>query len=199
MWRIALILAGLAAVLAACGADDGKTGDAGDPEAREQALRQTAEKAFAAFRDGDADDFYSYFSDGFRDRCDIKDFRRVMAIASAFLSMIKDGELEIENVRFEGERAYLDAKFVSDSDDALTGDGEGAFLDFWVFEDGEWKTDVDDEKPCEIDNAFGGDGDSSGDEKTPAPTGPGTSRDEAVAFGETVRANDLEVAVLDAH
>jgi hypothetical protein len=197
MWRIALIVAGLAAVLAACGGDDDKTGDAGDPSAREQALRQTAEKAFAAFRDGDADDFYSYFSDGFHDRCDIKDFRRLMGIASAFLSMIEDGEFEIENVRFEGDRAYLEAKFVSDGDDALNSDGEGVFLDFWVLEDGEWKTDVEDEKPCDLDSVFDDDG-GSGDEKTPAPTGPGTSRDEAVALGETVRAGDLEVTVLDA-
>jgi hypothetical protein len=196
MWRIALILAGLAAVLAACGGDDGKSGDADDPAAREQSLRQTAENAFAAFRDADDDDFYSYFSDDFHDRCDIKDFRRLMAIASVFISMIEGGEFEIVDVRFEGDTAYLDVTFVPEGGDALTGDGEGAFLDFWVLEGGEWKTDVEDEKPCDLDSVFNADG--GGDDETPAPTGPGTSRDEAVALGEPVRASDLEVTVLDA-
>ena len=79
-------------LMSSCSGDDG----GGDPVSREQELRSTVESAFTVFRDAKADELYEYFSQDFHDRCDHDDFRRVMAIATAFLGELNDGVFTIE-------------------------------------------------------------------------------------------------------
>jgi uncharacterized protein DUF4352 len=197
MSRILVVVALALLLTSACRGDD--ENDAADPGTREQAVREAAEGAFAAFRDAKTDEFYSYFSDDFHDRCDIDDFRRVMAIAQVFITELEQGEFTIEEVTFEGDdRATVEATFESPEEDASVSVGDsGGFLDFWVLEDGEWKTDTEDENPCDVSSSFGGDDDGEETSETPAATGPGTSREEAVPSGDTVRTLDLEATVIE--
>ncbi len=198
MWRIVGVAALCLLLTSSCSGDD-DGGGASDPDTREQVLRGTVEDAFAAFRDAKIDDFYAYFSTDFHDRCEIGDFRRVMAIAQVFITELDQSEFTIEDVTFEGDdRATVKAKFESSDEDSSVSVGDtGGFLDLWVLEDGEWKTDIDEEDPCDLSTGFGEDDDEDTDE-TPVATGPGTSREEAVPVGDSVRSVDLEATIVEA-
>jgi hypothetical protein len=187
MRRALAAFALLAAVCVACDSDS----DAGSAS-REEELRDTIDAAFTSFQDGEVDEFYDYFSEDFHDRCSRADFRRVMALASVFISEIEDVTLEVEDVEFEDDEHATANIFIEGGDETFsTNEDDDGFLDTWVLEDGEWKTDIDEPDPCDL--SF--DGDEDDDEETPEATGPGTSRQDAVEIGETVRSGDLEVTV----
>ena len=194
MRRVLATAVVITAVFAACssGSDDSAPADP------EQELRETIDAAFVAFQDGRVDEFYDYFSEEFHDRCEERDFRRVMALASVFISGVEDVRLEVEDIEFQDDDHATANIFVEgEGDETFTAsDDDDGFLDTWVREDGGWKTDIDDPEPCDL--SF--DGDETGsddDDETPVATGPGTSREEAVAIGETVRSGDLEVTVTE--
>jgi hypothetical protein len=155
MWRILGVAALFLLLTSSCSGDD-DGGRASDPDTREQELRDTVEDAFAAFRDAKIDDFYAHFSEDFHARCDIGDFRRVMAIAQVFITELDQGAFSIEEVTFDGEdHATVKAKFEStDEDSSVNVGGTGGFLDDWVLEDGEWKTDIEEEDPCDLSSGF---------------------------------------------
>ena len=203
---LAATLALTAFLALAC--DSGGSDDAGSGS--EDDLRATYEEAVTAFIDADFDAFYGHFSDDFQERCDKQDFDRIMAIAMVFLGdALDEAEFDIEEVRIDDDgRGYVTASVTGP--EGLAGDSEGDLTDFWVYEDGAWKADTNDQEPCDIDGDFNGDIDNgdidtgdidTGDDDeeehaTPEATGPGTSRAEAVPLGESVSAGDLEVTVV---
>ena len=201
MYRLALASLAAAALLFGACSGDGDKPNADDPESREAALREAVEAAFAAFRDGDVDEFYSYFSSDFQDRCDEEDFRGLMAIARIFIGSIgeDEGDFEVVDVTFEDDDSAVVETMFESGDDESSFIGSGAsdeddFLYTWTLEDGEWKTDTAQDDPCDLSFDSGnGDGD---DDDTPEATGPGTSREEAVPLGETVLVGDLEVTAM---
>ena len=90
MRRLFAVALAVAMLAGACSRDSDDSGSA-DPE---QELRDTIDAAFVAFQDGNVDEFYGYFSEDFHDRCEERDFRRVMALASVFISGIEDVRLK---------------------------------------------------------------------------------------------------------
>jgi hypothetical protein len=197
MLRVAALVLALVAVFVAC-SGDGDDGGSGSAEDRERELRGTVSAAFEAFRQGEADEFYSYFSEDFRDRCAKDDFRAVMAIAKIFLSELDEDALQIGDITFESDdEAVVEATFeVTDGDLTIDASEDDDFLRRWVREEGGWKTDSSEDAPCDLEGSAEGDGD---EDETPAATGPGTSREDAVAIGDSVRSGDLEITALDAN
>lgn len=201
--RIVVMAIFAAFLFAACvgGGDSdapSEEGGAAALESREGELRDTVENAIRAFLDGDADAFYDNFSSDFQARCDRNDFRAILALATVFIGDLSDraATIDITNVRFEEDRAYVDAKIDVEGADIEGENEEGSFTDFWVLEDGKWKADTTEENPCDLgEGLFGGSTPDTGDQATP-PTGPGTSRAEAVPLGESVTTGDLRVTVL---
>lgn len=184
-----------AAVGTACsGGGDNGSGAGVD---RERDLRETVETVFKAFQDGDIVAFYGYFTDDFQNRCSEKDFREIMVLARVFITGLDNVDLEVGSISFEDDdHATANIFITGDGGEAFapTEDDDG-FFDTWVREDGDWKTDIDDPKPCDLSFDTGG-GNSDSDDETPVATGPGTSRDEAVAIGDTVASGDYEATVL---
>lgn len=197
MLRVFSLILGCVALFAACSSDDGGS----DSASREEELRDTIDAAFTAFQDGEVDEFYEFFSEDFQDRCSEKDFREVMALARVFVSALDDVRLEVEGIEFEDDDHATANIFIEgdESDGFSVNEDDDGFLDAWVREDGEWKTDIDDPEPCDL--SFDGDVTDGGDddEETPVASGPGTSRDEAVGIGDTVTSGDLEITVVDAN
>jgi hypothetical protein len=200
-----VILLSLATVVAACGGGGGGAKGTATPaittgraelQKHEAELHAAAKDAISAFLAGDSDGFYASFSSDFQARCPKKDFDKIIALASVFLGDLskRDASIDVTDVSFEEDRAT--AKVSVDLGDAASmGDSEGDLSDFWVLEDGEWKADTEEAKPCDLGNGIFGDVTPEADE-TPA-TGPGASRAEAVALGEPVVTRDLQVTVLD--
>jgi hypothetical protein len=205
--RIAAILASIALLFAACGGDEGSAGDGvttgrDQLERREDDLRETVAESIEAFLGGDADAFYAHFSASFQARCEIKDFRAILALAAVFIGDLSEREVDVEiaGVRFEDDRAFVTARVDVEGVDFDDGEDEGSFSDFWVLEDGEWKADTEDEHPCDLgDGLFGGEPTVTGDDDDSGdiPAGPGASRSGAVAPGESVTSGDLRVTLLD--
>jgi hypothetical protein len=208
-WILGLTVA-LAFALAACSDDGGNDDDGGDnggsdnvSTADEEAVAEAFQGAIDALSRADFDEFYSYFSDDFQERCEKEDFDRIMGIASVFLGdTLEDLSVTVDDVRFEGDRAYVTATFEGLGEGEAQGGGD--ITDFWVKEDGEWKADTDDDTPCDIEGGFNGDVDGGADEGDPddgadAPSGPGTSRAEAVEIGTSVQTGDAEVAIVEAN
>jgi hypothetical protein len=171
-----------------------RAGAGGDLPSREEDLRRTVAAAFDAFAGGEIDAFYGHFSEGFQERCPKDDFRKIMALAVAFMGdALDEASIEVTDVRYEGERAFVEATVEAPGleEGLLEGEGEDEFLDFWVLEDGEWKSDTDDEKPCGLDTALGG-----GDEDRTPVTGPGSSRSQPLPKGDEGRIGDLAARVV---
>ncbi len=214
MRRLIFILAASGAMLAAaCGGGSDKpspitgpsspgatatakpSADEKDLRSHEAELRELAASfQKGIFADG-AVKSYAYFAADFRKRCPLDDFVGLLALVKGFIGDLKDEDIKVEvtGVRYEGGKAFVDSTATINGDD-LSDDSSDEFPEYWVRQDGEWKVTTDDPKPCDTDTTFGDS--SSSDDKTPAATGPGTSRAEAVAIGTTVRSDDADVTVL---
>lgn len=213
MWRSLIIIAVAASVVfTACGGDKsspddgastpGRTatarpsGDEKDLRSHEDELRETAAAwQKSLFAEG-AVKTYSYFADDFKEKCPLDDFVGVVALVKVFLGDVKDDDIKIEitGIRYEDGKAFVDSTATLNGDEFSPDDNDEEYPEYWVRQDGEWKVTTDDPHPCDTDGAF--DGGSSSDDKTPAATGPGTSRADAVSIGTAVRASDTEVTVL---
>jgi hypothetical protein len=133
-----------------------------DLSSREDDLRDTAAEAMEAFINGDNAKFYTYFSSGFRERCPLGDFIGLLALAQGFLGDMSDAEVAVGDIRFETDRAFVDVHLVLAGQE-LEPDGEDEeYPDYWILEDGEWKTTTDDPRPCTMDQ--GGEGPETEDE-----------------------------------
>jgi hypothetical protein len=141
---------------------------------------------------GKALNAYSYASDEFKQKCSLLDFTTIIGFVKTLLGDVKDTDVNVEitDIRYEPGKAFVTAKtsisggdFSSDAND-----DEG----YWVWENASWKIASDQAQPCE------GLGTSASTTSTPAPTGPGSSRSNAVPLGSPVRTGDLEVTVLTA-
>jgi hypothetical protein len=201
-----VILLSLATVVVACGGGGGGAKGTATPaittgraelQKHEADLRAAAKESIQAFIAGDSDAFYASFSSDFQARCPKKDFDKIIALASVFLGDLskRNATIDVTDVSFQEDRATAKVK-VDLGDGASMGDSEGELSDFWVLEDGTWKADTEEAKPCDLGNGVFGDMTPTADE-TPA-TGPGASRASAVALGESVVTRDLQVTVLEA-
>lgn len=193
MPRILLAVVTLIALtLAAC---TGGGGDSDDPTEREDDLRETAPAAFRAIFSGDAPEAYSYFTSDFKEQCSLADFTAVIAIASVFFGDIDEDDVEVavKDVRFEDEKAYVTMEGTINGED-LDLSSEDAGAEYWILEDGKWKFGMTDDGGCEGDLSSGDDDDDT--EETPA-TGPGSSRSEPAAIGDSVEVSDLRITLLE--
>ncbi|MEX0750156.1 MAG: DUF4352 domain-containing protein [Dehalococcoidia bacterium] len=205
--RLVVLATVLALTFTACLGDGGSDGgvvvnDRAELERRDADLRRTFEDAIETFLDGDVEGFYEHFSSDFQSRCERNDFRAILAFATVFIGDLsdRDATVDITDVRFEDDRAFVQAKIDVEGTEFDDAEGEGSFSDFWVLEDGEWKADTDEEDPCDLgDGLFGEATITAGtdDDDDDAPSGPGRSRGEAVAIGESVITNDLQLTVLN--
>lgn len=111
-----------------------------------------------------------------------------------FLGDLKDDAIRVDvtGVRYEDGKAFVDSTATINGDDLSGASGE-EFPEYWVRQDGEWKVTTDDPKPCNTDSTFGG---TPTSDETPAASGPGTSRAEAVDIGTTARAGETEYTVI---
>lgn len=170
--------------------------DASDLREHEDELRETVPDAIKAMLAGGGVDAYSYASADFKEKCALDDFIGVIAFVKVFLGDIDENNVEVTvtDIRYGDDRAFVTAKVMiaGEDFDEDAGDDEGEFGDFWVYEGGEWKWGTDDEEPCNTDFSSGDDADA-----TPA-TGPGSSRAEPVAFGDSATSGDLRVSVIEA-
>jgi len=201
--RFVCLALSLVLLLTACSGDGGanEPGDGGGPaalEQREDDLRETFEDAIHAFLDGDADAFYDHFSSDFQSRCDRNYFRGIVALTNLFVGDLSDREatIDITEVRFEDDRAFVEAKVDIEGAEIEGEDEEGSFADFWVLEDGEWKADTTEENPCEFGGGAFGDATPTAADDDDDPAGPGASRAEAVALGESVTTGDMRATAL---
>lgn len=137
---------------------------------------------------------YGYLSADFKKKCALQDFVGLLAIVKVFLGDLTDADIQVDvtGVRYEDGKAFVSATGKVNGEEVSNGSEE--FPEYWVRENGEWKVMTDDPSPCDTNTAFGNG--SSPNDKTPAATGPGTTRAEAVAIGTTVRTVDAEVTVL---
>lgn len=118
---------------------------------REDDLRQAATEAVLAFIDGDAAISYTFFAADYRERCPFNDYLGVVLFAGAFLGDISEAEATVEGIRFEGERAFVDTRIELNGVDLLGDDEEEEYPDYWILEEGEWKSTSDEPAPCELD------------------------------------------------
>lgn len=206
MRRLALV-ASFMVILAACGGSSGDKSSADERgvatgrdalASREEDLRAAFEETIGSFLDGDTDAFYARFSSDFQERCELKDFRALLALATVFIGDLSDKEanIEITNVRFDDDRAYVTATVDVEGVDIDEGGDEGNLSDFWVLEDGEWKADTDDEAPCDLGDGIFGGSTVTPDDDDDEPAGPGESRRQAVALGDTVTTGDMSITVV---
>lgn len=172
-------------------------GGSDNPEDREEQLRETVPAAYKAIFAGGAVEAYGYASDDFKDKCSLDDFTGVIAFVKVFLGDLNEGDVEVEvtDVRFEDDRAYVTATGSIEGEDFSPDEGDDEFSDYWVYEDGEWKWGTDDDDPC--DASFSADGD--GDEKATPASGPGSSRAEPLALGDSIDVGSLRYTVLEAN
>jgi hypothetical protein len=177
--------------VAACRSSGG-----GDPDGREDELRETVPAAYTAIFAGGAVEAYGYASSDFKEKCSLEDFTGVIAFVKVFLGDLEEDDIEVEvtDVRFEDDRAYVTATGSIQGEDFSPDEDDDEFSDYWVYEDGEWKWGTDDEDPC--DSNFTTDGDDE-DEETPV-TGPGSSRDEALPLGESIDVESIRYTVIEA-
>ena len=215
MWRLVFTVVVSGSLLAAaCGGDSDKPSPAAgtsspaasatakppadekDLRSHEAELRDAATAWQKSLFTAGAVKTYSYFADDFKDKCPLDDFAGLVALVKVFLGDVKDDDIEVEitGIRYEGGKAFVDSTGTINGDELSPDDDDEEYPEYWVRQDGDWKVTTDDPHPCDTAGAFGGD--SSSDEKTPAATGPGTSRADAVAIGTAVRASDTEVTVL---
>lgn len=166
-----------------------------DPADREDELRETVPAAYKAIFAGGAVEAYGYASDEFKEKCSLSDFTGVTALVKVFLGDLDEDDVDVEvtDVRFEDDRAYVTASGSIEGEDFEPDEGDDEFSDYWVYEDGGWKWGTDDDDPC--DSSFSTDG---GDEDATPATGPGSSREEAAPLGESVDVGSLRYTVLEA-
>ena len=121
-----------------------------DISKREDDLRQAATEAVQAFIDGDTALSYTFFAADYRERCPFGDYLGTVLFTEAFLGDISGAEATVVGIRFEGEQAFVDTGIELNGVDLL-GDGEeDEYPDYWILEDGEWKSTSDDPAPCEL-------------------------------------------------
>lgn len=125
-----------------------------DVRDREDDLRQVALQAAQAVIDGDTAISYTFQAAGYRERCPFGDYLGMMLFVEAFLGDISEAEATVEGIRFEGERAFADIQLELNGAGLFGDDDEDEYPDFWILEDGEWKSTSADPAPCELD--FGG-------------------------------------------
>jgi hypothetical protein len=169
--------------------------DSGDLADHEDKLRETVPAAYKAIFAGGAVQAYKYASDDFKDKCSLADFTGIVAIVKVFLGDIEEEDIDVEvtDVTFDDDRAFVTVTGAIMGEDFSPDEGDDEFSDFWVYEDGEWKWGTDDEDPCDSNFDLG-----DGDEDATPASGPGSSRAEPAALGETVDAGKLRVSVIDA-
>jgi hypothetical protein len=124
---------------------------AGDGVGEEYDLRDTLAEAFEAFIDGDNAKLYTYGSSEFRDKCPFGDFVSQLAIVKAVLGDISEAEAAVDDVRIEGSRGFVDSHLELDGVEIVnSAEDDDHFPDYWILEDGEWKSMVDGPAPCEV-------------------------------------------------
>lgn len=217
MFRTVVItLTTLTLVLGACSSDDGDNGsggektssaetptstrtratssDDGDLSKHEEELRETVPVAYKAIFASGAVEAYKYASDDFKEKCSLSDFAGIIGFVRVFLGDVNEEDITVEvtDVTYDDDRAFVTVKGSIMGEDFSPDQGDDEFSDFWVYEGGEWKWGTDEEEPC--DSSFDG---GSVDNATPA-SGPGSSRDEAAAIGESIEVGDLRITVLEA-
>ncbi|HXK32710.1 MAG TPA: DUF4352 domain-containing protein [Dehalococcoidia bacterium] len=202
-----LLAAGLVLplLLAACGDDGGdpEPTAAGDgtrqatresrPGDREEQLRDDVASALTAvFASGSAD-AYGYASAGFKEKCPLEDFAGAVGLVRLLLGELDEDRVEVEvtDVRFEDDRAYVTMRVLIDGEEF--GEADEGVGDYWVYEDGGWKFATDDDEPC---GNFSSSGDDD-DDATPA-SGPGSSRSEPAPPGSAVTVGDMRITVVSA-
>jgi hypothetical protein len=122
-----------------------------DVSGREEDLRRTAAEAFEAFIEGDNAKYYTFFASDFRERCPIEDFTSILDLASELLGDISEAEVVIDDIRFEGSRAFVDAHLDLQGTELNLGNGEeDGYPVYWILEDGRWRNTTDDPRPCEL-------------------------------------------------
>ncbi len=122
-----------------------------DVRNREDDLRQAATEAARAFIDGNSAISYTFYAADYRERCPFDDFLGLVLFTEAFLGDISEAEVTAESIRFEGERAFVDIRFELNGVDLSGDDEEDEYPDYWILEEGEWKSTSDDPAPCELD------------------------------------------------
>jgi hypothetical protein len=132
----------LVLVASACGGDGGVGGGEDD-------LRDTVAEAFQAFIDDDNARFYTFSSSEFRDKCPFVDFVGVLTRSKAFLGDISEAEVVVDDVRIEESRGFVDSHIELDGVEIISSDDEDHFPDYWIVEDGEWKSTDDHPTPCD--------------------------------------------------
>jgi hypothetical protein len=182
-------LALLTLVVTAC-----SSGGSDDPADREDELRETVPAAYKAIFAGGAVEAYGYASEDFKEKCSLEDFTGVIALVKLFLGDLEEDDVEVEvtDIRFEEDRAYVTATGSIQGEEFEPDEGDDEFSDHWVYEGGEWKWGTDDEDPC--DSSFSTDTDDD-DNDEPAATGPGSSRDEPVPLGDSIDVESLRYTI----
>ena len=125
---------------------------AGDGE-KEDDLRDTVVEAFQAFTDGRNAEFYMFSSSESRDKCPFEDFVGMLMRLKVSLGDISEAEVVIDDVRIEGSRGYVDSHIESDGVEIVSSvEDADHFPDYWIVEDGEWKSMTDNPAPCGVED-----------------------------------------------
>ena len=198
---------GLAALsVAACGGGDG-----GDPEPTEDGLREAARAATEAFIDGETRSLYRSLTEDCQERLSYSDFAAQMALGRAlfegFLEISVD-DLEVEDVEVRNvsdERGEARVLLRSKEDAELDLNADDDEFTPWLFEQGEWRstdcddsgdtTEPDDDVTPDADGTATEAADTPTETATPAVTGPGTRRNDAVAIGTPLGVGNWTIVV----
>ncbi len=168
--------------------------DPAELPAHETELRTAFEQFERDLLAGNAAHAYTYASDSLKQKCSLLDFVTLLAIVKGLLGDVADGDLNVNitNVRYDAGKAYVAATSTVGGED-LSSTTSDESMGYWIWENGGWKIDTSEDKPCA--------GISSGNSgtPTPGPTGPGTSRRDPIPLGSSVRTGDLEATVLNAN
>lgn len=141
MKAVFVIILLVAGSFVACGGN-------GDGE-KEDDLRDTVVEAFQAFIDGENAKFYMFSSSESRDNCPFEDFVGMLLRLKPSLGDISEAEVVIDDVRIEESRGYVDSHIESDGVEIVSSvEDADHFPDYWVLEDGEWKSMTDSPAPC---------------------------------------------------
>jgi hypothetical protein len=122
---------------------------AGDGVSEEDHLRDTAIEAFQTYVDGDNAKLYTFSSSELRDKCPFGDFVTQVMATRAVLGDISGAEAVIDDIRIEGSRGFVDSHLELDGVEIVSSEeDERHFADYWILEDGEWKSMRDGPAPC---------------------------------------------------
>ena len=125
-----------------------------DVSDREDDLRRAATEAGEAFFAGDNAKLYTFLASDYREVCPFGDFLGILLFGRGFLGDLSDADFIIDSVTFQESRAIVKSHWEINGVPLASDDEEDEYPDYWVLEDGDWKSTSDDSAPCELD--FGG-------------------------------------------